>query len=201
MGRQRPGAEVRLVDEFDIEVPVGEIGELIVRTELPWEMNSGYHRMPEATNSAWRNGWFHTGDLMRRDDDGDFFFVDRRKDSIRIRGENVSSLEVEREVLTYEPTLECAAFGVALPDGDEAVKICVVVRNDATLDPYELVEYLRPRLPYFAVPRFIEICDELPKTTDHENYGKIRKADLRAAGITSRTWDRDADTVTIDRLR
>ncbi len=89
---------MRLVDENDCEVAVGDVGELIVRTDRPWAMNSGYYKNPEATARAWRNGWFHTGDAFRCDEDGNFFFVDRMKDAIRRRGENISSFEVEAEI-------------------------------------------------------------------------------------------------------
>ena len=93
--------QCRLVDEHDVEVARGGIGELIVRSDTPWTMNAGYNGLPEATAAAWRNGWFHTGDLFRQDDAGNFFFVDRIKDTIRRRGENISSFEVESAVRQY----------------------------------------------------------------------------------------------------
>ena len=100
-GRPRPGVEVRMVDENDCEVAPGTVGELIVRTDRPWAMNHGYYENPEATARAWRNGWFHTGDAFRSDEDGNFFFVDRMKDAIRRRGENISSFEVETEICAH----------------------------------------------------------------------------------------------------
>ena len=120
-GRPRTGCEVRVVDANDIEVPAGVVGELIVRTDLPWALTPGYLNMPEATARAWRNGWFHTGDAFRRDADGNFFFVDRLKDTIRRRGENISSIEVEAEVTAFAGVLEAAAVGVPSPHGEEEI--------------------------------------------------------------------------------
>jgi carnitine-CoA ligase len=199
IGRQRSGAEVRVVDDHDRELPTGAVGELIVRCELPWEMNIGYHRMPEATLEAWRNGWFHTGDLVWKDEDGDFFFVDRKKDMIRVRGENVSSFEVEQAVLADPSIAACAAFAVVLPDGDEAVMVTVVGRDGAAPDPAQLVARVQPMLPYFAVPRFVDVVEALPSTTDQDLYGKVRKAALREQGVTPRTWDRAEAGITVNR--
>jgi len=103
-GKVRPGIEARVVDENDCEVAPGQTGELILRSDRPWAMNHGYYKNPEATADAWRNGWFHTGDGFRYDEEGNFFFVDRIKDAIRRRGENISSFEVENEVVTHPKT-------------------------------------------------------------------------------------------------
>ena len=111
-GRQRPGNELRIVDAHDCEVAVGTVGEMIIRSDAPWALNSGYFKSPEATVLAWRNGWFHTGDAFRRDADGNFFFVDRMKDAIRRRGENISSFEVEVEILAHPKIRECAVVAV-----------------------------------------------------------------------------------------
>jgi crotonobetaine/carnitine-CoA ligase len=183
--------ELRLVDEHDVPVPPGTPGELVARHSLPWTINSGYKNMPEATAEAWRNGWFHTGDEFTQDEEGNFYFLDRIKDVIRRRGENISSFEVEAEVKTHPLVLDAAAVAVANPDveeaaGDEEVKIVVVLEPGAGLDPVELTEYLAGRMPAFWVPRFVEFAPELPRTESH----KVKKADLRAAGITAQTWDR-----------
>jgi crotonobetaine/carnitine-CoA ligase len=187
-GRVRRGFECRIVDTHDIEVPTGGIGELIVRTDHPWMLTDGYVRNPEATARAWRNGWFHTGDLFRRDESGDHFFVDRAKDAIRRRGENISSFEVEAEVAAYPGIEEVACVpersGVAAED---EVKVWIVSR-DAGLDFADLVRHLADRLPAFMVPRYYELADELPKT----HTSRIRKADLRERGNGPRTWDREA---------
>jgi crotonobetaine/carnitine-CoA ligase len=192
IGRPRPGVQVRLVDEHDIEVASGQVGELIVRCDLPWEMNLGYHRMPEETLLAWRNGWFHTGDLLRTDADGDFFFVDRKKDSIRLRGENISAYEVEAAITAWGMADQCAVFAVTDPDDarEESVMAAIVRRGNAPFDPIALSQHLDAVLPYYMVPRFIEEMEALPRTTDQEGYGKVRKTELRARGVSSRTWDR-----------
>ena len=185
--------ELRLVDEHDVPVPVGTPGELIVRNSRPWTINSGYKNMPEATANAWRNGWFHTGDEFLLDEEGNFFFLDRMKDVIRRRGVNISSFEVEEEVRSHPAVKDVAAVAVSNPDmeesaGDEEVKVVVVLEDDTALDPAELVEYLTPRMPRHWLPRFVEFAPELPRT---ESF-KVRKADLRDAGVTAATWDRVA---------
>lgn len=187
-GRARPGVEVRLVDANDCEVPIGSVGEMIVRTDRPWAMNSGYYRNPEATAKAWRNGWFHTGDAFRRDEEGNFFFVDRTKDTIRRRGENISSLELEAEVLAHPDILEAAAVAVPSEYGEDEVLVCVTPTEGKRVDPGALVEFLRPRMAYFMVPRFVRVLPELPKTPS----AKVMKERLRGDGVTSDTWDREA---------
>ena len=120
-GKVRAGVDVRLVDENDCEVPVGTVGEMIVRTDRPWAMNSGYYKNAEATARAWRNGWFHTGDAFRVDVDGNFYFVDRIKDAIRRRGENISSFEVEAEIVRFPAVREAAAVAVPSELGEDEV--------------------------------------------------------------------------------
>lgn len=194
-GRPRSGVTCRLVDEWDIEVAPGEIGELIVRTDLPWTMNSGYINMPEATAKAWRNGWFHTGDMFRQDAEGNFYFVDRVKDMIRRRGENISSVEVETEVLRYPGIDEAVAVGVPSDDGEEEVLIVTVSRH--TLDPRELHGFLAERLPYFMVPRYLRQVSSIPKT----DTNKPRKVLFRDEGITADTWDAVAEGIRLRRER
>ena len=184
--------ELRLVDEHDVPVAVGTPGELVARHSLPWMINSGYKNMPDATAHAWRNGWFHTGDQFVQDEAGNFFFLDRIKDVIRRRGENISSFEVEAEVLSHPLVKDVAAVAVQNPSvdedvSDEEVKIVVVLDEGATLDPAELVDYLSKRMPRHWVPRFVEYVSELPRTDSH----KLKKADLREAGVTPETWDRE----------
>lgn len=186
-GKVRPGVEVRLVDENDCEVPIGAVGEMIVRTDRPWAMNHGYYKNPEATAQAWRNGWFHTGDAFRRDEAGNFFFVDRMKDAIRRRGENISSFEVEAEVLKYPQVREAAAIAVPSEFGEDEVMIVVAPSPGAAIDPVALLEFLRTRLAYFMVPRYVRILPELPKTPS----AKVLKTQLRAEGVTADTWDRE----------
>jgi crotonobetaine/carnitine-CoA ligase len=195
-----PDCELRLVDDHDLSVPDGTPGELIVRHQHPWMLNSGYRDMPEATARAWRNGWFHTGDQMLVDENGDWVFVDRVKDAIRRRGENISSYEVEAEVLSHAAVDQVAAVAVPAPgaaetSGDEEVKVVVVAAEGREVDPQELIEYLIPRMPRHMVPRFVEVVEELPRTPSF----KIKKSDLREAGVTASTWDREATGIKLKR--
>jgi crotonobetaine/carnitine-CoA ligase len=187
-----PHYELRLVDEHDVPVPPGTPGELVARHTLPWTINSGYKNMPEATANAWRNGWFHTGDEFVMDEEGNFFFRDRKKDVIRRRGVNISSYEVEAEVLSHPLVKEAAAIAVKNPDmeeaaGDEEVMVALVLEPGAELDQAELVDYLSARMPRHWIPRFIEYLPQLPRTPTH----KVMKAELRERGITADTWDRE----------
>lgn len=196
-GRKRAGVDLRIVDENDYEVPQGQVGELIVRTDQPWKLNSGYFRNPEATAAAWRNGWFHTGDAMRIDEKGNYFFVDRIKDAIRRRGENISSFEVEMEVLAHPGVRECAAIGVKNEISEDDVLAVVAPTPGHTIDAAELLEFLRPRLAHFMLPRYIRILNQLPRTPTQ----KVEKYRLRAEGVTPDTWDREAAGIRIKRDR
>lgn len=187
-GKVREGVEVRLVDGNDCEVDVGDIGEMLVRTQRPWAMNSGYNANPEATAQAWRNGWFHTGDAFRRDEQGYFYFVDRVKDAIRRRGENISSFEVEAEVCRHPSVREAAAIAVPSEYSEDEVMVVVAPVPGQAIDCHALAEFLIEKMPYFMVPRYFRILEELPKTPS----AKVMKADLRKEGITSDTFDREA---------
>jgi crotonobetaine/carnitine-CoA ligase len=192
-GHVRAGYECRIVDAHDEPLPPNTPGELIVRSDEPWVLMAGYWRMPEKTAEAWRNGWFHTGDICSYDSNGEFYFIDRAKDAIRRRGENISSMEVEVVVVEHPEVVECAAFGVPAEFGEEEVKIAVVVTDAGAFDPAELIDFLVPRLPRFMVPRYIEVVDALPRTSTE----KIQKQSLRDAGITESTWDRETAGVKV----
>jgi len=196
-GRLRAGFDARLVDDNDCEVPVDAVGELILRAECPWTLSHGYYKMPEATARAWRNGWFHTGDLFRRDAAGNYYFVDRAKDAIRRRGENISSFEVEAEILAHPAVLEVAAVGVASEHSEEEVLAVVVPKPGMVIVPHELIEFLVDRLPHFMVPRFVRVVPALPKTPT----SKIEKHVLRSEGVTGDAWDREAAGLHIKRER
>ena len=185
-GRPRAGIAARIVDEHDEPVAPGEVGELVLRADNPWEFNLGYWRNPEKTAEAWRNQWLHTGDAFRMDAEGNYTFVDRLKDAIRRRGENISSFEVEREVDAHPAILESAAVAVPSPAGEDEVLVVGTLREGHHLDAAALAEFLAPRLPAYMLPRFIRLeTAELPKTPT----GKIRKAALRETG-TAGAWDR-----------
>lgn len=181
--------ELRLVDpETDIEVPEGAVGEMVVRPRHPWTINAGYINMPQQTLSAWRNLWFHTGDGLRRDRDGWYYFVDRIKDSIRRRGENISSFEVEAPIAEHPAVKAVAVIPVPADGGaasEDEVKACIVLKQGADATYEELLEWCKSRIPTFAVPRYIEIMSELPMTPTE----RIQKNKLKAAGINPQTWD------------
>jgi crotonobetaine/carnitine-CoA ligase len=181
-----PYYEVRLVDERDHEVADGAVGELVVRAGVPWTTNVGYLNQPEATAAAWRNGWFHTGDTFRREETGHYFYVDRLKDSIRRRGENISSVEVEAAVTTHPSVVEAAAIGIPSPHGDEDVM--VVVQVSAPLSAAALRAHVVERIPRYMVPRFVRVVDDFPRTVTM----RIRKNVLREQGVTADTDDADA---------
>lgn len=187
-GRPRPGYQCRIVDENDDEVARGVVGELLVRADDRLVLNAGYLNQPEATARAWRGGWFHTGDAFSRDAAGDFYFADRMKDAIRRRGENISSIELEADVLAHDAVLECAAVAVPSVWGEDEVKLVVVFKPGREIAAAELIDFLAPRVADFMLPRYIQIADELPKTATQ----KVQKNILRAAGVTDRTWDRSA---------
>lgn len=185
--------EVAVVDEWDREVGTDEPGELVVRPRQPFVITTGYYGAPGATADCFRNMWFHTGDRVWRDADGYFYFLDRMKDAIRRRGENISAFDLECEVNLHPAVLESAATGVPSELEDEDVKLWVVLRPGASLEPAELVAFCTERLPRSMVPRYVEFIDALPRTpTD-----KVAKYRLRAEGdhgLTSATWDREAES-------
>jgi crotonobetaine/carnitine-CoA ligase len=188
MGVVRPGFAARVVDENDEPVPDGTAGELVLRHDEPFAFAAGYYRMPEQTVEAWRNLWFHTGDRVVREPDGWYRFIDRAKDAIRRRGENISSWEVEQVLLEHPAVAAAAVFPVPSELGEDEVMTAVVLEPGATLAPEELITHCEPRLAYFAIPRYVQFVEQLPLT---EN-GKVRKRVLREQGVTATAWDRQA---------
>ncbi|MEU0508900.1 AMP-binding protein [Amycolatopsis sp. NPDC006125] len=160
-------------------LPAGTVGEIVVRPRIPGAFMAGYFKMPDKTVEAWRDLWFHTGDAGFLDEQSRLHFVDRIKDCIRRRGENISSYEVEQAVLHYPGIAECAAVGVKTDDagGEDEVMICVVPDPGAEIDPSALTEFCRERMPKHMVPGFVKVMTELPKTAT----GKLQKAPLRAS--------------------
>lgn len=183
--------ELAIVDpETDEPLARGGVGEIVVRPKAANCFMAGYFRMPEKTVEAWRNLWFHTGDAGRLDAEGRLVYIDRIKDCIRRRGENISSFQVE-QILNEHPALaESCVVGVRVEDagGEEEVKALLVAKPEAALDKVALLDWCAERMPRFAVPRFVELVAELPKTPT----GKVRKQMLREAGLTPGTWDREA---------
>lgn len=187
-GRIRDGFELRVADEYDHPVPIGEVGELLLRSDEPWTMSQGYVKDDAATVRAWRNGWFHTGDGVYQDEDGFLYFHDRVKDSIRRRGENISSFEVEREVRAYPGVADVACLAVTGGEGDDEVKVFIVPAPDTGIDFADLLRFLVERTAYFMVPRFYELIDELPRTASQ----RVRKFELRDRPGSGAEWDREA---------
>lgn len=179
--------EVKILDENDEEVPPNVPGEIVIRTKEPWMIYSGYYNMPEENVKANRNLWFHTGDGGYRDKNGYFYFVDRIKDAIRRRGENISAYEVEKTINQHPAVLESAAVAVPSEIGEDDVKVVVILKPDRALAPDELLRYCEPRMPYFAIPRYVVFRNSLPKTPTE----KVQKYMLREEGITDDTWDRE----------
>jgi crotonobetaine/carnitine-CoA ligase len=191
VGRVRtgpPGFEVKLVNEFDEDVGPDQFGEMVVRTADPWIITSGYFHMAEKTAEAWRNGWFHSGDGFTRDSDGNYFFVDRIKDAIRRRGENISSFEVESAVNEHPAIAESAVIGVPSELGEDEVKVVVVLESGRSLSPEDLITFLIPRMPRFMIPRYVEVVETFAKT---DSTQRTQKFALRENALNDRTWDRE----------
>jgi crotonobetaine/carnitine-CoA ligase len=195
MGRIFEGFRARVVDGEDNEVPDGTPGELVLRAEAPFAFATGYFGQPEKTVEAWRNLWFHTGDRVVREPDGYYKFVDRLKDAIRRRGENISSFEVEQVLLSHPEIATAAAYPVRSELAEDEVMAAIVRQPGSELDEVTIIRFCEARMPYFAVPRFLEFVDSLPAT---EN-GKIQKYKLRERGITPQTWDREAAGIVVRR--
>jgi crotonobetaine/carnitine-CoA ligase len=189
-GRPRvdyPWTQVRVVNELDEPLGPGQVGELVVRTEEPSSFNAGYHHLPEVQARAWRNGWFHSGDAFRYDEEGWFYLVDRMKDAIRRRGENISSFEVERIVRDYPGIVDCSAIGVPAEHGEDEVLVALEVAEAIRPDFAELTRWLEARMPKYMVPRYLRRVDALPR---NETSLRVQKYRLRADGVTPSTWDR-----------
>jgi crotonobetaine/carnitine-CoA ligase len=187
-GKANPSFEVRVVDGNDEDVPVGQVGEVVCRPRHPHVMFECYDNRPEATLAQFGNLWFHTGDLGRFDAEGNFYYADRSKDAMRRRGENISSFEVEQALLRYPAVAEIAAIGVPSELGEDDVLVAVVTKPGETLELEPFMDFCCERLPYFAVPRYVDVVAELPKNA----VGRILKHELRAQGLPASAWDRDA---------
>ena len=189
--------EVIIADpDSDVELPRDQVGEILVRPKIPFCFNVGYFKMPDKTVEAWRNLWFHTGDAGRMDSEGRLFFVDRIKDRIRRRGENISSYELEQTLNEYPGVIESAAVGLRVPGagGEDEIKAVIAI-NGPSPDPEAFLDWCVPRMPRHTVPRYLEFVAELDKTAS----GKIRKQAIRDAGVTENTWDRESIGYVISR--
>jgi crotonobetaine/carnitine-CoA ligase len=196
-GRPRGLADIAIMDDQDRKLPAGAVGEICVRPMEPWIMTTGYYKQAEATVSAFRNMWFHSGDRGTLDEDGYLTFVDRTKEAIRRRGENISAFEVEMLISRHPDVMEVAAVPIAAELSEDEVMVFVVARPDVSLTPEAIVKFCDGIMPYFMVPRFVEIIDSLPKTASE----KIEKYKLKAAAEAHRAelWDREAAGITLTR--
>ncbi len=180
--------DVRLFDDDEKEVPQGERGEIVVRPKRPHVMFEGYWGRPDATVNATRNLWFHTGDIARLDEDGFLFFVDRKADYLRRRGENISSFEVESVLMGHGALADVAVYAVPSEMTEDDLKITATLKEDASITEEELFRWCIDQLPYFALPRYVEFRSELPRSP----VGRVLKRDLRDEGVTATTWDAEA---------
>ncbi len=196
-GRPCPDVEVRIVDELDQALPPGKVGEIVLRSRVPWLFPTGYYKMPEATCAAWRNLWFHTGDRGFFDEAGRLHFTDRKKDAIRRRGENISCFEVEQILAKMPGVALAAAFPVTAELAEDEVMVAIVPGESAALTEEGVVRFCQENMAYFMVPRFVEFVTELPMTMN----GKIEKYRLRerAERALDRIWDREKAGIKVGR--
>lgn len=186
VGRSTRIADVTIWDDNNRELPIGQSGEIMVREKIPHSMFLGYYKQPDKTAEAWVEGWFHTGDRGYQDEDGYFYFLDRIKDCIRRRGENISSYEIEKVINSHPKVFDSAAVAVPAEVGEDEVKIYVVLKPGKYLDPHDLTVFCEGRMAYFMVPRYVEFLDDFPKTPTE----RTQKFELRKRGIGN-AWDRE----------
>jgi carnitine-CoA ligase len=187
--------DVRIFDDDDVELPPGTEGEIVLRPRRPHTMFEGYWGRPGATVEASRNWWYHTGDIGRVDDEGFLFFVDRKADYLRRRGENISSFEVERILMGHGALADVAVHAVPSELTEDDLKITATLADGADLTEEALFRWCIDELPYFALPRYIEFRAELPRSP----VGRVLKRELRAEGPTGATWDAEAAGIRYDR--
>jgi carnitine-CoA ligase len=195
IGRPLNFCDVDIFDKDDQQLPLGETGEIVIRERTSNSMFLGYYNQKDKTKEAWRSGWFHTGDRGYMDLEGYFFFVDRIKDCIRRRGENISSFDIEKIINSHWAVLEAAAIAVPSELGEDDVKVFVVLRENQELAPEDLLEYCEERMAYFMVPRYVQYTDILPKTATQ----RVQKFKLREIGIGD-AWDREKAGYKLKRL-
>ncbi len=187
--------DVRIFDDDDAEVPRGTEGEVVVRPKRSHVMFEGYWGRPEVTVEASRNWWYHTGDIGRIDSDGYLFFVDRKADYLRRRGENISSFEVEAVLMSHGGLADVAVHAVPSRFTEDDLKVTATTKEGAVVEPEDLFRWCTERLPYFALPRYIEFRAELPRSP----VGRILKRELRDEGVTPTTWDAEAAGMTYEK--
>ncbi|MBM3222898.1 MAG: ATP-dependent acyl-CoA ligase [Candidatus Tectomicrobia bacterium] len=194
MGKASPVYEVKVVDAQDRDLPPGTVGELIYKPASGTALTE-YYKNPDATAEKTRGGWVRSGDLAYQDEDGYFFFVDRKNDFMRRRGENISSFEVEKIIDSHPQVLESAAYAIPSELGEDDVMIALVLQPGAHLPPEDLMRYCEAHMAYFMIPRYVRLLDALPKTGTE----RTMKYQLQAQGVTHDTWDREMAGYTVQR--
>ena len=196
MGKSLPGFEFRVVDGNDRDMPTGKVGELVFRS-AGGKGAAFYFGKEEATEEAWRNDWFHSGDMAWMDEDGDFFYAGRKRASMRRRGENISAWEIESVVNQHSAVLESAAHAVPSELSEDEIKLVIVLKPGQTARPEEILDFCKGKMAYYAIPRYVEFRNSLPKTGTHRmEYGVLKQE-----GVTPQTWDREAAGYVIARDR
>ena len=179
--------EVKIVDENDVELPVGSVGEYVSRAKEPFVRMIEYYKMPEETVKYFRNLWLHSGDLARMDEEGWIYFEGRAKDSIRRRGENISAFDFETVAGSYEDVQECAAIPISSEFGEDEIKVIIVPKGNKPFDIQAFIMFCEEKMPKYMIPRYVEVTESLPKT----GTGKVEKVKLKAQGLTATTWDNE----------
>jgi crotonobetaine/carnitine-CoA ligase len=187
--------DTRIFDDDDNELPPGTTGEIVVRPRKPHVMFEGYWGRPEVTVGTSRNWWYHTGDIGRIDEDRFLYFVDRKADYLRRRGENISSFEVERILMSHGALADVAVHAVPSPLTEDDLKVTATTKPGTSISEEELFRWCVDRLPYFVLPRYVEFRAELPRSP----VGRVLKRDLRDEGVTATTWDAEASGITVDK--
>ncbi|RZA16262.1 MAG: ATP-dependent acyl-CoA ligase, partial [Lysobacteraceae bacterium] len=196
-GRVRTFYEMKIVDDDDFEVAPGETGEIAFRCNEPWRAPSGYYKMPEATANARRNLWFHTGDRGYVDADGYLFFVDRKKDAIRRRGENISAFEVEQIICLHPAVAEAAVYPVRADTAEDEVAASVQLREGAQADEKDLVAFCADNMAYYMVPRFLDMRPDFPRTLSQKIQKHLLKDEIE--GRLASVWDRERAGIVVRR--
>ncbi|CAO5239347.1 AMP-binding protein [Frankia sp. AgKG'84/4] len=202
--RNRPAAagvinteyfDVRIFNDDDEELPRGTPGEIVIRPKLPHVMFEGYWGRPDVTVETSRNWWYHTGDIGKIDEDNFLYFVDRKADYLRRRGENIASFEVERVIMGHGQIADVAVHAVPSKITEDDLKVTATLIEGSPLTEEELFRWCVDALPYFALPRYIEFRAELPRSP----VGRVLKRELRAQGATPTTWDAEAAGITYEK--
>ena len=196
-GRALGASELRIVDDDDRDLPAGDVGEILMRSLLPGAMMKGYYKMPEATAAAFLDDWFRTGDRGYVDADGYLYFVDRKKEAIRRRGENISAFEVETILARHPAIAEVAAVPVASDLGEDDVMVYVALKPGESLTARQLVSFAADQMSYFMVPRYVAFIDSLPKTATEKIQKYLLKEDARVR--RNQLWDREREGIVVKR--